>query len=285
MIFVTEKFLEAGKDGSGIIHQEMQYGFLKENTMFIPEVKVSMIDPEMNTGFIRNFLSKEKADNKTRPFYDKTILLYPELKDIHTVHDEKARKTIIQQAVAERLASHRPEIEVRIQHFQDVFDGFISDFIQAECQLFHYEWKASQPQINCFVGYLPFYPRSTEDKCFYVSYHDEERVFSGAVHEINHMIFFEKWKEMHGIDDPEPAWPDPLWYLEEIIVDPTLNDERVKCHTLYENKAYPMFYEKDNVTGVSVMDRVKECYKSHSEIEGFIDAACGIVREWFGKEG
>ena len=253
--------------------------------MFIPEVKVSMIDPEMNAGFIQNFLSKEKADNKTRPFYDKTILLYPELKDIHTVKDEEVRKTVIQQAVTERLASHRPEIENRIKHFQDVFDGFISDFIEAECQLFHYEWKTFHPRINCFVGYLPFYPRSTEDKCFYVSYHDEERVFSRAVHEINHMIFFEKWKEMHGIDGPEPLWPDPLWYLEEIIVDPTLNDERVKCHTLYENKAYPMFYEKDNVTGVSVMDRVKECYKSYSEIEGFIDAAYGIVREEFGKEG
>ncbi|MBR5961711.1 MAG: hypothetical protein IKZ98_12060 [Clostridia bacterium] len=249
--------------------------------MFIPEVKVSMIDPETNAGFIQNYLSKEKAENTTRPFYDKTILLYPELKNIHTVDDEKARKTIIQQAVFERLWNHRPEIEIRIQHFQDVFDSFIRDFIEAECKLFHYEWKASHPQIDCFVGYLPFYPRSTEEKCFYVSYQDEERVFSGAVHEINHMIFFEKWKEIHGIHCPEPQWPDPLWYLEEIIVDPTLNDERVKCHTLYENKAYPMFYEKDSVTGVSIMDQVMACYKSHSKIEDFLNASYKIMREHF----
>lgn len=249
--------------------------------MFIPEVKVSMIDPETNAGFIQNYLSKEKAENTTRPFYDKTILLYPELKNIHTVDDEKARKTIIQQAVFERLWNHRPEIEIRIQHFQDVFDSFIRDFIEAECKLFHYEWKASHPQIDCFVGYLPFYPRSTEEKCFYVSYQDEERVFSGAVHEINHMIFFEKWKEMHGSQCAEPFWPDPLWYLEEIIVDPTLNDERVKCHTLYENKAYPMFYEKDSVTGVSIMDQVMACYKSHSKIEDFLNASYNIMREHF----
>ena len=253
--------------------------------MFIPEVKVSMIDPEMNAGFIQNYLSKEKADNTTRPFCDKTILLYPELKSIHTVNDEKTRKTIIQKAVFERLVNHRPEIEIRIKHFQDVFDGFISDFIEAECQLFHYEWKASHPRINCFVGYLPFYPRSTEDKCFYVSYHDEERVFSGAVHEINHMIFFEKWKEMHGSQCAEPFWPDPLWYLEEIIVDPTLNDERVKCHTLYENKAYPMFYEKDSVTGKSIMDRIMECYSTHSQIEEFLDASYKIIRKHFGAAG
>ena len=56
--------------------------------MFIPEVKVSMIDPEMNAGFIQNYLSEEKTANKTRPFYDKTILLYPELKSIHTVNKD-----------------------------------------------------------------------------------------------------------------------------------------------------------------------------------------------------
>lgn len=50
--------------------------FLKRKALFIPEVKVSMIDPEMNAGFIQNYLSKEKAANKTRPFYDKPIFLY-----------------------------------------------------------------------------------------------------------------------------------------------------------------------------------------------------------------
>ena len=247
--------------------------------MFIPEVKVTMIDPEINVRFIQNYLSREKADNTTRPFFDKTVLLYPELKDIRSVDDENARNEIIRRAVLQRLSDNKTEIENRIRHFRDVFRHFISDFIEAECRLFNYEWKTSQPQIQCFVGYLPFYPRSTEDKCFYVSYQDEERVFSGAVHEINHMIFFEKWKEMHGGPCAEPLWPDPLWYLEEIIVDPTLNDERVRCHTLYENKAYPAFYEKDAATGISLMDRVTACYNTHCNIEDFLDAAYGIIRK------
>ena len=95
------------------------------------------------------------------------------------------------------------------------------------------------------------------------------------------MIFFQKWKEMHGSQCAEPVWPDPLWYLEEIIVDPTLNDERVKHHTLYENKAYPLFYEKDKLTGVSIMDRIMDCYNKHSRIEDFLDTSYKIVREYF----
>ena len=41
--------------------------------MFIPEVKVSMIDPETNAEFIQNYLSKEKAENTTRPFCANTL--------------------------------------------------------------------------------------------------------------------------------------------------------------------------------------------------------------------
>ena len=244
--------------------------------MYIPDLKVSMIDPEINAGFICNYLSREKSENKTRPFYEKTILLYPELKDAQEILDIREKEEFIREAVIKRLAENQSKIQERIEHFRDVFDTFIPGFIEAECRLFDYEWKPGDKEINCYVGNLPFYPRSTMDKAFYVSYHDEERVFSGAVHEINHMIFFEKWKEMHG-ECKERQWPDPLWYLEEIIVDPTLNDERVKHHTLYENRAYPVFYEEDE-SGQSLMDKVKKCYEKADSIEAFLDETYKIIK-------
>ena len=98
------------------------------------------------------------------------------------------------------------------------------------------------------------------------------------------MIFFEKWNELHGGNCEEKQWPDPLWYLEEIIVDPTLNDERVKCHTLYENLAYPMFYEKDNASGLSIMDKIKEIYKDKQSINSFLEDSYSIVNDWMKEE-
>jgi hypothetical protein len=248
--------------------------------MYIPELKVSIIDFETNAGFICNYCSKEKSENKTRPFFDKTIKLYPELVSVQDIADSAEREAFIREVVVKKLKDNLPEIHARIEHFQEVFGTFIPEFIEAECRIFNYEWKSCDPEIQCYVGYLPFYPRSAKDKAFYVSYQDEERVFSGAVHEINHMIFFEKWKEMHGESCEERQWPDPLWYLEEIIVDPTLNDERVKPHTLYENKAYHMFYEKDS-SGVSLMDKIKECYGESGSIEAFLDDSYEIIRKHF----
>ena len=248
--------------------------------MFLPNLKILPINPEENVKFITNYLSEDKRKNNTRPFYERTISLYPELAVIEEIEDEVLRQETIRQVVLKRLSDHEQEIRQRIEYFSEKFDTFIYDFIRAQCELFNYEWKESQPEITCYVGYLPFYPRSAEDKCFYVSFQDEERVFSGAVHEINHMVFFEKWKEMHGGNCEEKLWPDPLWYLEEIVVDPTLNEESVKRFTLYENKAYPQFYVPEPGASESIMDRIKACYRERENMESFLEEAYKIVCDY-----
>ena len=204
--------------------------------MLVPKVKVERINPEDNIRFIRNYLSKDKQENNTRPFYEKTIALYPELRDIDRVTDEDERETMIRGVVLRRLEDNREEIRRRMDYFSERFDMFMDGFIEASCRLFNYEWKT----------------------------------------EINHMIFFEKWQEMHGGSIREPAWPDPLWYLEEIIVDPTLNEESVRKHTLYENKAYPLFYEPDE-SGESMMDRIQKLFRSRKSMEDFLEKAYAAV--------
>lgn len=245
--------------------------------MYIPELQIEPILIEDNAKFICNFLSPSKQENQTRPFLEKTIAMYPELKEAITIQDDSARNALIYSAVSERLQVSQKEIEDRIIYFRNKFSLFMNDFILAQCSIYNYQWKKEDAVIHCYVGYLPFYPRSTKEKCFYISYNDEERVFSGAVHEINHMIFYEKWNEMHGqAYRKERFWPDPLWFLEEIVVDPTLNDERVKPYTLYENRAYEQFY-LPLIENRSIMSYVKQMYESKSSIEGFLEEAYKFV--------
>lgn len=245
--------------------------------MYIPTLTVQKIDPELNVRFITDYLSNEKKENTSRPFFEKTLSLFPELGCITGMNDGADRDEVIREAVLKHLRENDAAINGRIAHFKEVFDSFIYRNIEAQCELFDYRWSEQYPEIKCYVGYLPFYPRSAEDKCFFVSYHDEERVFSGAVHEINHMIFWEKWKEMYGTRYVEPSFPDPLWYLEEIIVDPVLNDERVRRYTLYENRAYPQFYVS-RTGGPSIMERVKECYSLYrDDIAAFLRKSYEIV--------
>ena len=148
--------------------------------MLVPKVKVERINPEDNIRFIRNYLSKDKQENNTRPFYEKTIALYPELRDIDRVTDEDERETMIRGAVLRRLEDNREEIRRRMDYFSERFDMFMDGFIEASCRLFNYEWKTEEPVITCYTGYLPFYPRSARDKCFYFSLKNGKKCMAAA---------------------------------------------------------------------------------------------------------
>ncbi|WP_167957989.1 hypothetical protein [Anaerosporobacter faecicola] len=245
--------------------------------MFLPRLEVSPIDRQVNAQLICRYVSPEQQKNKTRPFLEKTLAMYPELRETVRIKDDKIRNAHIYEAVYCRLDREKEKINDRILYFSQKFDTFIYDFIAAQCNTYNYIWKKKDPVILCDVGYIPFYPRSTKNKQFFVSFNDEERVFSGAVHEINHMIFYEKWNEMQGVENAEEKYfPDPLWFLEEIIVDPTLNDKNVKPYTLYENRAYDQFYQP-LIQNRSPMNYIKEMYESKVSIERFLEEAYVFV--------
>lgn len=82
---------------------------------------------------------------------------------------------------------------------------------------------------------------------------------------------------MNGLKEfREPGFPDPFWFLEEMIVEPTLNDPKVKPHTLYENRAYDQFYTK-TVDGKSFIEHLNEMYQDKIDIESFIRQAFDFV--------
>ena len=78
--------------------------------MFIPKLEVSIVDFETNARFICNYCSKEKEENNTRPFFEKTLMLYPELEKIRDIEDSGERDGVIRQAVINRLTENRVEI-------------------------------------------------------------------------------------------------------------------------------------------------------------------------------
>ena len=247
--------------------------------MFMPKIVVQQLPISFNANLICRNLSPAKAINKTRPFAEKTYSMFPELLGVLDGKDEEERNEIIRQAVEKRLIDSAEEIVERVQYFQSKFDSFLYGFIEAQCKLYNYSWKEVHPRINCYVGYIPFYPRHDIDKWFCVSYNDEERAFSGAVHEINHMIFYEKWKEINDLDSmSSPRFPEPIWFFQEMIVDPTLNDPMVKPYTLYENRAYDQFYTQ-MVDGKSVMDHLREMYCQKTSIETFMRKGFAFVEK------
>lgn len=240
--------------------------------MYIPKIIVKPLDIKTNVELIARYVNPSfNRTNKSRPFAEKTYKLYPKLKGLiedNMTYDEVLH--IVTPIVEQELMDSKEKIEKRIDYFKDEFDKYSDDLINELLNLFEVSWE-DEKDIDCFVGYIPFYPRSIVYKFFDVSYADEDRVFLGTAHEINHFVFFEKWKQLYGYNDSnEPLHPEPLWFTCELIVDPTLNTKRIQEITGYEHKAYEQFYT-ESIDGKIVMDYVKEFFNERNTIKEFID--------------
>jgi hypothetical protein len=109
------------------------------------------------------------------------------------------------------------------------------------------------------------------------------------MHEINHFVLFEKWKSIHSIEsEREPEHPEPLWFLEEMIVDPTLNTKRLQELVPYTQRAYEQFYTS-LIQGRPPQEFIQECYKDSRTIEEFLERTYRYIednlRELFEKCG
>lgn len=240
--------------------------------MYIPKIVVNPMDITQNVELIAKYVDPSfNRMNKSRPFADKTYKLYPKL--IGLIKEDMTYDEVLQivtPIVEQELKDSKDMIDKRIAYFRDEFNKFSDELMIELLNLFEVTWEDGK-DIECFVGYIPFYPRSVVDKVFYVSYADEERVFRGAAHEINHFVFFDKWKQLYGYKDgEEPMHPEPLWFTEEMIVDPTLNTNRILEITGYNHFAYEQFYT-EYINGKIVMDYVKEFYEESNTIKEFID--------------
>ncbi|HEX3077822.1 MAG TPA: hypothetical protein VHQ24_13245, partial [Lachnospiraceae bacterium] len=115
-------------------------------------------------------------------------------------------------------------------------------------------------------------------KEYFVSYEkDMDMLMMASIHEINHFVLFEKWKQIHGYEaENEPLYPDTLWFLEEMAVDPTLNVPCIQNVAPYPQKAYEQFYER-NIYGISAEEHIINLFDGRTSMEDFLDKAYQFI--------
>lgn len=76
----------------------------------------------------------------------------------------------------------------------------------------------------------------------------------------------------------ESIHPEPLWFLEEISVDPTLNEEYIQKLASYPQVAYQQFYN-ETINGISVIDNIKFIYSQKRNMADFLDKAYKFIED------
>jgi hypothetical protein len=250
--------------------------------MFIPRIVVEKMDIESNIKFICRYVNPEfNRKNKSRPFAERTYLLYPELRGkIFDNMDNEEIYKLVKPSVEQVFVRKELEIERKIELLQASFDIIQKELMTNLIDIFEMKWPEEQGRITCYVGCISSFPRNVISKEFFVSYEkDIDMLMMASIHEINHFVLFEKWKQMHGYDkENEPLYPDTLWFLEEMAVDPTLNIPCIQKVAPYTQKAYEQFYER-MIDGISAEEHIINIFTNRTSMEDFLNTSYDFIEK------
>lgn len=231
--------------------------------MFLPKIIVKEADFQWNVDFITDLLKPElELQNKSLPFRERTFGLFPELEETLKITDDHLMiKSKVSKVIKEKLDKDRVYLKERLHIFQIELDKLTISLLPELLQLFQLDWSETEPCITCYLGCCPVFPRKVVTKELWINYSTPlERALAGAIHEIDHFVLLKKWESIDKqVLTKEPEHPEPLWFLEEIAVEPTLNDPVIKKYLSYPQKAYSQFYTA-NVKGKPLMEHINELY-------------------------
>lgn len=250
--------------------------------MSIPEIKVKISDIEFNTQSIAELLYHDFSEkNKTLPFKERVFRAFPHLASI--INNQMTNQEIydvVKRMMNKEYEKNAGEMEERRAELLSKFEVFQSAIIPIMLDLFGVEWPKEQQDITCYLGLYAVFPRNVLTKEYWIHYKTAEDVIMRAsVHEINHFILFEKWKAMHGyMFQEQPSYPDVLWFLEEMAVDPTLNTKEIQEVAPYPQKAYQIFYD-NTLNDIPIEEYIIKLFKERNDMADFLDRAYKFIED------
>ncbi len=227
-----------------------------------------------------NLITALNKSNPAVPLMERTEKILPGIcETVNEKTDPNEIYLIVEKMISDRLKKDETHISEKIKHFNALARNILSEAVEEITEIFSLKYK--QPvEFRCFLGIYNPFPRSVLTKEYFLHYDISDEVFLRAsLHEINHMIFFDKWKNMFGYEThKEPDFPDILWFLEELIIEPTLNDSRIQNIVPIKHNAYDSF-KKISIDGIPLTSYVQNLYDCRENIEDFIDTAYCFIRE------
>ncbi len=177
--------------------------------------------------------------------YDKSI---PPAKFVEKVYSENLKEIV---ASKERLEKSWNVVNDKVMER-------LVDIIQIH-------WPERNPKAIMSVNEVC--PRSVKDWYFYISYFLDVEMQKGIVlHELTHLIYFEKWKQIfpnYKIEEFDKYYL--VWELSEILVEPINKDKELRQFVPKTAKAYDRYYSTKLQGGESVIDHFTKLYENNKD--------------------
>lgn len=249
--------------------------------MNIFDISVQPASLEMNICEISSTLEAAiLEDNQILPFVQQVTKILPELEGMIRSNLTKDEiRNIIQEILNIRYNSEYCLIQSMVEQKSKLIADRVQPAVKLMLELFQLSYQDRQ-LINCYLGYFNPFPRDVIKKEYCIHHLVSDEVFIRAsLHEINHMILFDKWKSMYGYrSNVEPSYPDTLWYLEELSIEPTLNIPQIQNIAPYKHSAYDSFYQII-IYGKPLPNHINCIYNESTSIEEYLTNAYRFIEQ------
>lgn len=212
--------------------------------------------------------------NKMLPYMDRVTKILPELKDeIHGRMTCDSIFTQVEKLLIRRLEEADGAIKDQMIHFEDLAREKLTAPVLRMLELFEIQHMGNRV-FRCYLGFYNPFPRNVLTGEYWLYYGIPDDIFLRAsLHEINHMILFEKWKELYGYkEEKEPEYPDILWFLEELAIEPVLNDSSIQELLPIRHRAYDSLRAIE-IEGKPITTQIQEIYDARSSMGNFLEEA------------
>lgn len=213
-----------------------------------------------------------EGGNKMLPFTDRVIKMLPEIKEL----DMGSMKfddlyTCITNLLSRRLTWEEGRIQEKIRRFTRLTQEKLAPAIEELLDLFELRYQEKR-RFTCYLGFFNPFPRSVLSREYWLHYDISDEVFLRAsLHEIDHMILFDKWKSLYGYEwKGEPDYPEILWFLEELTIEPTLNDPRIQAILPVTHTAYDSL-RAIQIGGKSLTSHIQEIYDASGDMGKYLE--------------
>ncbi len=218
--------------------------------------------------------------NNMLPYLDRVAKMFPEIRSLLSSEMEREEiLPVVTKLIRDKKRTDHRHIEEQAEHFRELAQGVLSEGVSEMLDMFRLSYSAPV-RFTCRLGLYNPFPRSVQKRDYCLHYDISDKVFLRAsLHEINHMVLFNKWRSMQDIElETEPEFPDILWYLEELAVAPTLNDPRIQRIVPVQHSPYQSMGEIF-VDGVSLPECIERIYERKSDMAEFLLEAYAFLEQ------
>jgi hypothetical protein len=230
----------------------------------LPKVNFKTMSLEENINMMAMFIDGENDDiekKNTEFFKDK----YTTLKNIDFTDMSREEIIIILSKIENEWAKEMEPLKEVTNLFQQSWDLINDNVMNDLSNRLNIKWPEDCLDINANLGIMYACPRYISKRQFDADIHaDFNRLKMITIHEICHMLYFEKWKELYNdYDEKHYNNPHIIWHLSEAIIDPLLNNETFTKYTNMTIGSYNRFYST-KINDESIIDILRNIMNNNS---------------------